>query len=140
MVPGSSFTHSGRILRNLFLVSAVVIASLSFVSCEKAVDPASLRGGETRDTLSPAYFTGKASRSYKIAKEIPEIIDSIYCYCDCKKHHGHKSLLTCHVDTHSRYCGVCMDETIMAYELHKQGKDVVAIRNAIDKKFSNRRR
>jgi len=100
------------------------------------VDVASLRGGETRPTISPAYFTGKTARSYQIAREIPEVIDSLYCYCRCKENFGHKSLLSCHVDGHSAYCDICQNETIRAYELFQQGKDIPSIRKTIDREFS----
>lgn len=117
----------------LFLASSLILSSCSR---KEKTDPASLRGGETRETLSPAYFTGKEAMAYRIAKEIPEVLDSIYCYCDCKKHFDHKSLLTCYVDLHAKNCDVCMDEAIMAYDLYKQGHDVVSIRAAVDKKYS----
>lgn len=103
---------------------------------EVVKDVSALRGGETRPTLSPARFTGKIASTYEIAREIPEILDSLYCYCDCKKHFGHKSLLTCYVDDHAAFCDVCMDEAIRAYELFKQGKDVLTIRKTIDREFS----
>lgn len=115
---------------------------LVLVSCsggpgdEEFIDAASLRGGETRSTLSPAYFAGPTANAYKIAKEIPEVLDSIYCYCECKKHSDHKSLLTCYVDQHASHCDICMNEAFMAYALHKQGKDVISIRRAVDKEFS----
>jgi hypothetical protein len=116
----------------------VLGAALTLVSCkgDPAMDPAMLRGGETRETLSPYYFNGQVARAYEIAREIPEVIDSLYCYCDCKKHMGHKSLLTCYVDQHAVRCDLCLDEVYMASELHSQGADVVAIRKAVDKKFS----
>ena len=106
-------------------------------SGEEITDIASLRGGETRQTLSPANFTGTTSKAYQIAKEIPEVLDSLYCYCNCKRDHGHKSLLTCYVDDHAAYCGVCMDEAIIAYDMLKQGKDILSIRRFIDKKYSS---
>ncbi|MDP2689384.1 MAG: PCYCGC motif-containing (lipo)protein [Deltaproteobacteria bacterium] len=66
-------------------------------------------------------------------------MDSLYCYCDCKKHFGHKSLLTCYVDEHAVYCDICIDEALMARELHGQGMDVLAIRKAVDEKYSSLR-
>ena len=56
---------------------------------------------ETRPTLSPARFVGKAARAHQIAQEIPEILDQLYCYCECDKHQGHKSLLSCFTDGHA---------------------------------------
>ncbi len=116
----------------------VLGAAFTLVSCKEdpAMDPALLRGGETRATLAPYYFNGPVAAAYRIAQEIPEVIDSLYCYCDCKLHLGHKSLLTCYVDTHAVQCDICLDEVYMAAELHNQGADVVAIRKAVDKKFA----
>ncbi len=133
------YKNRNRVIgRRLLVVILALGTALTLVSCKggEAMDPALLRGGETRATLSPYYFNGPLAAAYRIAKEIPEVIDSLYCYCDCKKHLGHKSLLTCYVDTHAVQCDICLDEVYMAYELNKQGKDVVAIRKAVDKKFS----
>lgn len=100
-------------------------------------NPAELRGGETRRTLSPLEFTGATARAYEIAGEIPEVIDSLHCYCECKKHFGHKSLLTCYVDDHAMHCDICQDEVFLAYELHKQGMDILSIRKTVDERFSS---
>ncbi len=117
--------------------------SLALTSCGSSgtdmTDPAKLRGGEKRHTLSPMNFTGETAKAYAIAKEIPEILDSLYCYCDCKKHYDHKSLLTCYVDGHAANCKVCMDEAFAAYEMKGKGMDVVAIRRAVDEVFSQLR-
>ena len=124
--------ESSRVAHCLLLVGLVFL----LVSCGgSSIDPASLRGGENRPTLAPQYFTGKTAQAYQAAREIPEILDSLHCYCECKKHHGHKSLLTCFVTTHGRNCSICIDEAVMARKLHKEGKDVVAIRKAVDKAF-----
>lgn len=98
-------------------------------------DLASIKGGETRPTMSPALFVGRASTAYAVAKEIPEVLDHIHCYCDCKRKHNHKSLLTCYVTEHGAECDICIDEAIRAYELYKEGKDILTIRKTIDKEF-----
>ncbi len=56
---------------------------------------------ETRPTLDPALFVGKAALTHRIAREIPEVLDQLYCYCYCDKHMGHKSLLSCYTDGHA---------------------------------------
>lgn len=56
---------------------------------------------ETRPTLSPARFVGKAAHAHEIAQEIPDVLDQLYCYCACDKHQGHKSLLSCYTDGHA---------------------------------------
>ena len=55
---------------------------------------------ETRTPLSPALFVGQTARAYQVAWEIPEILDQLYCYCECDKHMGHVSLLSCFTDNH----------------------------------------
>jgi hypothetical protein len=56
---------------------------------------------ETRPTLDPALFVGKARAAHQVAREIPDILDQLYCYCECDKHAGHKSLLSCYTDGHA---------------------------------------
>lgn len=51
--------------------------------------------------LSPALFVGQTARAYGIAQEIPDILDQLYCYCECAKHLGHHTLLSCFVDSHA---------------------------------------
>ena len=61
----------------------------------------SVRLRETRPILSPDRFVGKAARAYQIAREIPEVLDKLYCYCRCRENFGHKNLLSCYVDNHA---------------------------------------
>ncbi len=56
---------------------------------------------ETRPTLAPALFVGKARVAHEVAREIPDVLDQLYCYCECDKHMGHKSLLSCYTDGHA---------------------------------------
>ena len=56
---------------------------------------------ETRPTLDPARFVGKAALAHQIARDIPDVLDALYCYCECDKHVGHKSLLSCYTDGHA---------------------------------------
>lgn len=56
---------------------------------------------ETRATLDPARFVGKAAVGHQVARDIPDVLDQLYCYCECDKHAGHKSLLSCYTDGHA---------------------------------------
>lgn len=56
---------------------------------------------ETRATLDPELFVGKARLAHQVAREIPGILDQLYCYCACDKHLGHRSLLSCFTDGHA---------------------------------------
>lgn len=126
-----------------FFVPRVLLMFLSvlfFVSCSQPGSSyrgaASLRGGETRPTLPPADFNGPAAEAYAAVREIPEVIDSLHCYCECKKHLGHKSLLTCYVNEHAAYCDICINEALAAKQMHDKGMDVAAIRKAIDETYA----
>jgi hypothetical protein len=52
-------------------------------------------------TLSPAMFKGKTARAYQVAKEVPELIEQMSCYCGCNKSHSHQNNLDCYVDRHA---------------------------------------
>src|SRR5262249_16379493 len=57
--------------------------------------------GETRPTLDPARVVGKAALAHRVARETPDTLDRLYCYCECDKPSGHKSLLSCYTDGHA---------------------------------------
>jgi len=122
----------------IVLLAALIVLQGCSASTDKNMDAASIKGGETRATLSPVHFTGVTARAYRAARDIPEVLDSLHCYCECKKNFGHKSLLTCYVNRHAERCGVCIDEAIMAQKLHKEGKDIVSIRRAVDRAFARK--
>jgi hypothetical protein len=65
-----------------------------------APTPAPVARRETRPTLDPASFSGKAALAYQVAREIPEVLDQLHCYCACGSQYGHVSLLSCYVDGH----------------------------------------
>jgi hypothetical protein len=90
---------------------------------------------ETRPIMSDAMFTGRVAEAYRIAAEIPKVIDSLFCYCYCKKNHQHKTLLTCYTNKHGAKCDICLGEVFYAYELYNQGKTLDEIVIAVDKKF-----
>lgn len=76
------------------------------------------------------------ARVYALAKEIPQVLDGIYCHCDCSKRHAHYSLLTCFETGHGVLCRVCLESVVRAHELHKEGKTLEQIRAAIDAEFA----
>ena len=51
-------------------------------------------------TLSPSMFTGRARDAYQVAKDIPEVLKEVQCYCGCSKSAGHRSNLDCFTDEH----------------------------------------
>jgi hypothetical protein len=62
---------------------------------EKSIDP---QTGLPK-TLDPNLFRGKAKQAYQIAKEIPEVLAQMPCFCECEAY-GHENLLDCFIDRH----------------------------------------
>jgi hypothetical protein len=99
-------------LKRVFLTLSVLTLSLTFFtgateSAHKNIPvqkDESLRRGETRATLDPGMFNDPmVKEAYRIAKEVPWVLDSIYCFCKCEESpvFKHKSLLSCYVDNHA---------------------------------------
>ena len=52
-------------------------------------------------TLSPNGFSDpEVSRTYQIAKDIPEVLENMPCYCGCYGSSGHRNNLDCFTDNH----------------------------------------
>ena len=89
-------------------------------------------------TLSPAQYVGKTREAYLVAKEIPQTLAQLPCYCHCDQSFGHKSLQTCFVDDHAAHCAVCVDEALLAYRLQKEKKLTPdQVREIIIEKYSD---
>jgi hypothetical protein len=87
------------------------------------LDIEALKGGETRPT------------AYNVAGQNRELLDSMHCYCNCKKTIGHKSLLSCFADKHAVDCKICQDQAFYAASRFQEGNDIAQVRLAVDKKF-----
>ncbi|UCD12816.1 MAG: hypothetical protein JSU88_09350 [Nitrospinaceae bacterium] len=121
-----------------FVAGIVVVLSGVYVATKPPVVPVAPATGdliEIRPVLSPALFTGKVAQAYKVAAEIPKVLDAQFCYCYCKKEKGHKNLLTCFTSRHGSKCETCINEALYAHELYKQGKTIDEIVVAVDRKF-----
>jgi hypothetical protein len=52
-------------------------------------------------TLSPDLFTGKVAETYGIAREAPDLLEQMPCYCGCYVTAGHRNNLDCYTDRHA---------------------------------------
>ncbi|HEY0545147.1 MAG TPA: CYCXC family (seleno)protein [Pyrinomonadaceae bacterium] len=92
-----------------------------------------------KPTLDPQQFFGKAREAYQVAREIPETLAQLPCYCYCDQGMGHKSLHSCYESDHSSHCATCVDEALLAYQLEKEQKlSPAQIREKIIERFSRR--
>ena len=88
-----------------------------------------------RGTLAPEMFTGNVRLAYQVAKDIPETLAQMPCYCHCDMSQGHKSLHSCFEDEHGTNCGICIGEALMAHNLRRQGLNPTQIRERIVKAY-----
>jgi Protein of unknown function with PCYCGC motif len=90
-------------------------------------------------TLAPEKFPGTIRDAYQAAKEIPQTLAQLPCYCHCDRGMGHKSLHSCFEDDHAAHCATCTDEALLAYKLQKeQHLSAKQIRERIIAEFSDR--
>ena len=109
MQPSGTRARYGWLLAFLLIVAVAVPVVWRVVATRDDAGPALTSVAlpaarvrrETRPTLDPARFVGKAALAHQVAREIPDTLDRLYCYCECDKHFGHKSLLSCYTDGHA---------------------------------------
>ena len=98
------------------------------------------RPGVTAERVLPPSMvpnTPGAAVAYAAAHGAPHVLDGVHCYCECAKHFGHRSLLTCFESDHGSHCDVCMGEATLAASLASQGSSLDDIRRAIDQRFGS---
>ena len=98
------------------------------------------RPGVTAEKILPDAFIPHnpgVTEAYAAARRSAATLDGVYCHCDCSKHAGHRSLLSCFESTHGAYCDICMGEAMLASEMAGQGQSLRQIRAAIDHQFGS---
>ncbi|HUK20469.1 MAG TPA: CYCXC family (seleno)protein [Gemmatimonadales bacterium] len=98
------------------------------------------RPGVTSDHVLPSGMVPHASQAleaYEAARRNPQLLDGLYCHCECSKYFGHRSLLTCFESNHGGNCDICMGEAILATQLAARGNSLAQIRQAIDAQFGS---
>lgn len=102
-----------------------------------------IRTGQPRTprpaTLDPAMFSEPDVRlAYQAAKEIPEILENLPCYCGCFSNSGHRNNLDCFHDAHGEECLMCRAIALEAQQQRKLGVSLPEIKKRIDEKWSPR--
>ena len=119
--------------------AAVVLAAVLFSarSAASGTHPTP-RPGITAEHVLPDFAIPRnpgAMEAYAAARAAAGTLDGVYCHCDCSKHAGHRSLLTCFESNHGAYCDICMGEAMMASQMAARGTSLQDIRAAIDARF-----
>ena len=87
-------------------------------------------------TLDPEQFTGKTRLAYEAAREVPEVLAQLPCYCGCMTGSGHRNNLDCFHDTHGVECSMCQEIALDARQMYKNGFDIDRIRQTIKDRYS----
>jgi hypothetical protein len=124
----------------LGLAVVALLLGLATVRGANASHPAP-RVGLTAEDVAPASRYAaypRIAEVYEMAARIPDVLDGIYCHCDCSRHSGHRSLLTCFQDDHGAACDVCLTEAALAYRMTQEGRSLRQIRKAVDGLYDHR--
>jgi len=101
-----------------------------------AVEQPEPRPGITAErVLAADEVPSQARRAYEAAREIPQLLDGLYCHCDCAGRDGLRSLLSCFETRMPFSCGYCREEAELALRLHREGRTLAEIRRAVDREF-----
>jgi len=88
-------------------------------------------------TLPPEMFLDpKAREAYQVAKDIPDVLRELPCFCGCMRTHGHKNNLFCFMDEHGSACEICEDVALDAKRMHSNGASIKEIQDNIKGKYS----
>ncbi|MFQ6089567.1 MAG: CYCXC family (seleno)protein [Candidatus Methanofastidiosia archaeon] len=113
------------------LLSAIFMLWNSGKNTQEVAREIPVGDGKVYETLSPSFFSGKIAKGYRVAKEDPELLSKLFCYCYCEM----GSLLGCYKDDHASNCSICIGEAILAQKLKAQGYSIEEIIKAIDDEF-----
>jgi hypothetical protein len=86
-------------------------------------------------TLDPALFSGRTREAYEAAKEVPEVLAQLPCYCGCMSGFGHKNNLDCFHDDHGVECTMCQSIALDARGMYKNGFEIDRIRQIIKDRY-----
>ena len=100
--------------------------------------------GNIATAVRPAEVVKAA---YLFAAQHPEVLKYVPCFCGCERA-GHRGNDDCFVsardaagkpsqwEAHGMVCEVCIDVATQARQMHNSGASLVAIREAIEKRYA----
>jgi hypothetical protein len=96
-------------------------------------------GAKLVHTMDPNYFSKdpKARAAYQVAKDMPEVLAELPCFCGCMTAMGHESNLFCFRDEHGSGCNICEDIALEARDMHDKGLSIDRIKQAIREHFAH---
>ena len=127
----------------LGIAAVVIMAGIAGVLLRETADQAgdqsadSAQLSKAADVLSPSLFSDEKTRAaYQTAKDIPEVLEQIPCFCGCLSNFNHKNNLFCFKDQHGAGCNMCQDIALDARKMHDEGMSIAQIQEKIKTKYS----
>jgi hypothetical protein len=123
----------------LGIVAVAIMAGIAWTSLRGTTEPGDNSSviEKSAGVLSPTIFNDEKTRaSYQVAKDIPEVLEQLPCFCGCMTSFGHKNNLFCFKDQHGSGCTICQDIALDARRMHDQGMPIAQIQDNIKAKYS----
>lgn len=95
------------------------------------------RGIEDASRVVPAerFDDPRIGAAYRVAQQIPVILNHVYCWCGCMGE-GMRSALECFESGHAADCEICLRTAELAWEMVQQGEPhPEAIHKAVDEQM-----
>jgi hypothetical protein len=103
----------------------------------RAAADASGGGASASLTQDPGSYQGDTRQAYIVARDHPELLAQLDCYCGCEQNEGHKNLLDCFRTNHGAGCDICVGEAVTAGQMLSQGTPVDQIREALRARYGH---
>jgi hypothetical protein len=139
MIKGESLKSTNKQNLALGVIAVAIIAGIGWYSLRGASNETepSVQLSKSDGVLSPTLFDDAKTRAaYQVAKDIPEVLEQLPCFCGCMSHFGHKNNLFCFKDQHGSGCDLCQDIALDAQKMHDQGMSIAQIQDQIKAKYS----
>jgi uncharacterized protein with PCYCGC motif len=124
-----------------WMIAAVAIGLLVIVGFGawqmRAAADANGGGASASLTQDPELYRGDIRQAYIVARDHPELLAQLDCYCGCEQHEGHKNLLDCFRTNHGASCDICVGEAVTAGQMLTQDTPVDQIRDALRARFGH---
>ena len=122
----------------ILLGCAGVLALTAWVFIGSGGEQLTASGKRLIHTMDPSYFAKdpKARAAYQVAKDMPEVLAELPCFCGCMTALGHESNLFCFKDEHGSGCNICEDIALEARDMHDKGLSIERIKDAIRQHFA----
>ena len=118
------------------VVGLVVIIGFGAWQMRAAADSSAV-GASASLTQDPTLYQGDTRQAYTVARDHPELLAQLDCYCGCEQHEGHKNLLDCFRTDHGASCDICIGEAVTAGQMLSQGTPIDQIRDALRARYGH---